>query len=136
MDYLYFKRPAFIFNKPTATLFCFPFSKCLGPYWYKAYLKQTTQVCTKERVKWKERDVCVGATVNAGRSGVCCRCYYADTESLYIILAVCGVLELTITRQAHCQVQTTGDKCEGDISLKKFPPVSTIPRTRTILPST
>lgn len=62
-------------------LFCFVFlfSKCVGPYWYRAYLKQTTWVCTKERVKWKERDVCVRSTVNAGRLGVCCRCYFADT---------------------------------------------------------
>lgn len=74
-------------------------------------------------VKWKERDVCVRITVNIGRMDVCCRCYSADMETPYIILSLHGILELTITKQAHCKVQTAGNKCKENISVKEFPPL-------------
>lgn len=39
----------------------------------------------------KERDVCVRIIVIMGRLDVCCRCFFVDMESLYVILLVFGV---------------------------------------------
>lgn len=69
-----FRKPAFIFNKPLGILFCFLFSKCLGLYWYKNYLKQTKWAWAKQRVKWKGRHICVRIMVNMGRSDACYGC--------------------------------------------------------------